>query len=147
MALFAETLFVSQGYTRTSASNDGYWRALDLQARIEFYLGYTVQYAPGLDASGIYGQTDTHHRAILIADSLSWNEKLAILAHEGGHALAPPNLSEGQAEVFAEAVSALVSHDGLWEHARYIARTRTDDLILFAEWREIYRAAAILEGQ
>ena len=144
MVLFAEALVASPGHAVTSTANNKYWQCQDLWTTLERRLGWTVKFED-LNAN-LYGMTDTPHRIILINSSLSWNGRYAVLAHEGGHALQPSFISDTQGEAFAESVAALVAHDGLWEHARYIARVRSDIFVLVVEWRAIYRAAAILEG-
>lgn len=144
-ALFAEALVVSPGLTRTQSGTDDYWAALDLQARLE-RLGWAVQYKPGLaDDCGCYGLTSFHSRDIYIEDALSWNARFAVLAHEAGHTLEPPRLTENQGEVFAEAVATLIARDGLRDHARYLASMRGDLFTMVAYEREIYATVATLQ--
>ena len=146
-ALFVETLAVDTGPVQLRASADGYWVAQRLEQRLS-QLGWHVEYIPALNVWGmpVYGATFPGERAVRIAAELSWADRAAVLAHEGAHGLQPPRLTEGQSEVFAESVAMLVAHDGLREHARYLANLRGDLIVMIVEWRAIYRAAAVLEG-
>lgn len=150
MALFAETLVVSPGFTRTDEGQDKYWQCQELIDKLERF-GWDVEFVNGLEAQGIYGLTMVDPvegvRSIKIEETLSWNARYNVLAHEGGHTLVPTwSISRGQNEVFAESVAALMAHDGLREHARYLAKHRGDIFIMVAFWPEIYRAAATLEN-
>lgn len=143
--MFAETMVTSAGKVRLKIGNDKYWECLDLQQTLGG-LGWRVTYEKDLmGTSGIFGDMDPNRRVIRIDASLSWNERFEVLAHEGAHTLQPYRLTENQAEVFAESVSMLVAHDGLREHARYLATMRGDLLVMIAYWPDIYRAAAVLE--
>lgn len=147
MGLIAETMVVSPGATRTSQADDQYWQALDLEARL-VSLGWEVSYAPQLSYRGqqAYGLTDPNEHTVQIDETLHWNARFAVLAHEGGHIMARGYLSTVQSEAFAESVAALVSHNGLREHARYLAAFRTDAILtMLVQWRAIYRAADVLE--
>lgn len=147
MVLAAEVLVVSRGHIHTDPGHDQYWQARDLETRLTS-LGWTVTYRRALTVYGTeaYGVTQPSERAITIDADLSWNARLATLAHEGGHVLQPAWLDRNQGEAFAESVAALVAHDGLREHARYLASMRADFVIVvLVEWRAIYRAAYVLE--
>lgn len=142
--LYARTLVTSRGYPRTSDSQSRYWDAHTLEARL-VGMGWQVTYEPDLLERGVYGYTNLDDRTIHIERSLSWNTRLAVLAHEGAHTLEPGRLSRAQAEVFAECVAALVARDGYAEHARYLATLKADFVTeALVDWQAIYRAAAIL---
>ena len=146
MALGVETVLMSPAHTRTSDGDDKYWKALDLELKL-ISLGWEVSYQPRLSLNGqeVYGLTDPGPRIVLIDARLHWNARLAVLAHEAGHIMSPMGLTREQGEVFAESVGALVSHDGLREHARYLADVKAEVLVMAIFWRDIYRAAAVLE--
>ncbi len=113
-------------------------------------MGYSVGFGPNLELDGAkaYGITDTVNHLILIDRSLSWDARFSVLAHEGGHVLEPGWSSTAQGECFAEMVSTLVAHDGLREHARYLARFKVEAIVmLLTEWPAIYNAAAVLEAE
>ena len=121
-----------------------YWDAQNLQVRLE-RLGWTVEYASSLH-EGVYGGTTFHTRSIQILDSLSWNARFAVLAHEGGHTLQPGWANHGHGEAFAETVAALVTRSNYRNHARYLARVRGDYLIMIiTDYPALYRAASMLE--
>jgi hypothetical protein len=153
MVLAGETLVVHPGLTRVKDGVDKYWDCLNLEHRL-MRDAYSVTYAPGAVVSlvgnmgeSLYGLTDPQARFIMIADELRWNERLAVLAHEGGHTLEPGGLSMSQGEAFAESVAMLVSHDGFREHARYLSSIRLTAIVtMIAYWPEIYRAADHLEN-
>lgn len=146
MALSAEVLTTPRGYVRTSNGNDQYWRALDLQGHLEA-AGWRVSYDAGILDQGLYGYTDPLDHSIHVDASLSWNARFATLAHEGAHTLQPARLTVNQREVFAESVAALVTRDGLREHARYLALLKADFVTeAIVDWQAIYRAAGILDN-
>ena len=142
--LAIETLVMRPGHLRTPRAdeNDNYWRARDLESRLT-HLGWTVQYEP--DSPYYYGITRFQNRSITINESLSWDGKFAILAHEGAHALQPARLTQEQSEIFAESVAALVVGPRVRESARYLAGLKGDILTMGVYWQEIYRVAGILE--
>lgn len=144
MALCAEVPFLSVTEVRFSDRQDRYWDAQNLEQQLHTQ-GWTVHYAPlHSDASGF---TDFERRDIWIDDRLAWNARLAVLAHEAGHTQQPNWATHNQGEVFAEIVSALIAHDGLREHARYLARMRGDAYLLaVTEWRALYRAADLFSS-
>lgn len=149
MVLATEVLMMSPGLVRTDAGSSRYWEALSLESRLEM-LNYSVTYATGLEVDGnvVYGTTDMTHHAIVIDAALSWNARLAVLAHEGGHTLQPGWVSTRQAEAFAETVAMLISHDGYREHARYLAVHKMDALfMMLVEWPAMYHAASVLEDR
>lgn len=98
----------------TSSLPSGWSHAGDL-ANLEFthrhVLGFTLDYAEGFEEkTGNYGETmiGSVVRHTFIDESLEPNARVAVLAHEMGHALQPPFLDSEEAEVFAEAVAFLV---------------------------------------
>lgn len=155
MALAAEVMMTPIGNAQMSAENDKYWECIDLEGRL-IALGWQVQYVKNLyvqdsphdEPQKAFGVTYFEPHLIQIEERLSWNARLAVLAHEGGHVLQRGWLTHNQGEAFAEAVAALVAHDGLSNHARLMARFRTDAvMVLMVEWRSIYRAASVLEDK
>lgn len=129
-------------------TNIRYWETLDLEQRL-IKLGWTITYKPPsqMDDGGLYGSTEFHTRQIDILDSLSWDGRFSVLAHEGGHTLQPGWANHGRGEAFAEAVAMLMTGDRTREHARYLARMRGDYLLMvITEWQSIYHAASVLEG-
>lgn len=149
MALVSETLVLSPTQLRFSQANDKYWDAIDLEVRL-IGLGYEVGYHRGLELQGqaAYGLTSVGAHTVSVDADLHWNARYAVLAHEAGHILEPIWCSTRQGEAFAEMVSALVSHDGLREHARYLASMKVDVLMMaLTEWPAIYHAAATLEDR
>ena len=140
--LAVETLAMQPGYLRMPDGVDNYWRAKDLEARLA-NLGWTVSYEE--DHPNYFGQTRYNDHAIVVNKSLSWNAKYAVLAHEGGHVLQPPRLTNEQSEIFAEAVAAMVTGLKVREPARYMASLKGDVLIMVVYWQEIYRAADTLQ--
>lgn len=145
MALCAETMAMQPSRSHITQADDQYWDALKLESQL-INLGWAVSYDDGMAAQNLYGLTVSRDHEIHIEKSLHWNQRFAILAHEGGHTLEPGYLDRAQGEVFAESVAALVAHDGLREHARYLARVKLVTVVtLLLEWQRIYRAAALLE--
>lgn len=142
-ALVIETCYMPPSLVRMSHETDRYWDTLNLQLTLE-RMGWNVTYESNLMDGAAYGVTFFEPRAIQIETKLMWNDRLAVLAHEGGHTLQPRRLTSEQGEVFAEAVAALVAHDGLREHARYLAQHRASLLTAVVYWQEIYRAADML---
>lgn len=150
MALAAETLVLHPGATRVSHENDQYWETMALYSRLTG-MGWRVTVADELvspDGMPAYGLTNTGTHEIEIDQTLSWNARYAVLAHEGGHTFQPSYATRAQGEVFAEAVATLVCHDGIREHARYLSLYKTDTLlVLLTESSAIYHAAAVLEDE
>jgi hypothetical protein len=142
IALGAQSIYMRPGLVHTAAGTDHYWDAKDLENRLRRF-GWSVAYDKGLiENSGAYGMTQFFERKITVDDSLSWNERYAVLLHEAGHTQQPYRLTTGQGEVFAESVSALAGTGGLREHARYLAGLKADVLpVLLIHWSDIYRAA------
>jgi hypothetical protein len=142
-ALAAETLILRPGYMRVPNGNDRYWDTLDLEKRLTT-LGWDVGYAETPD--GIYGMTVSMYHVITVDETLPWNGRLAVLAHEAGHTQQPGWFDTTQGEVFAESVALLYARDGVREHARYLAKFKSTALLVWAtEWRAIYAAAATLQ--
>lgn len=146
MVVATEAMFLTPGYSRmNSPGTEQYWDALALQSRLGS-LGWEVSFESGLGEKGMYGLTNSDEHAVLIEDSLTWNGRYNILAHEGGHTMQPSWVRPGpQSEIFAESVAALMGKDGLIEHARYMARYRADLHVLIYMWPSIYHAAAVLQ--
>lgn len=149
MVLGAEVLTMAPSRVRTDNQTDRYWDALSLESRL-VALNYSVAYLRDLKIDGqeVYGYTSPNDHAIVVEAGLSWNARLAVLAHEAGHTLQPGWASTRQGEAFAETVAMLISHDGYREHARYLAQHRMDTLfMMLVEWPGMYHAASILEDR
>lgn len=145
-ATVVEAEWLRPGRAHLTQRTDAYWRALSLEARL-VNLGYTVTYKHGLSYMGVeaYGLTVRSTHQIFIEESLSWNDRFAVLAHEGGHVFEPGWLVGWQSDVFAEMVAMLVADDGIREHARWLAGAKLDVLVVgLAAWPEVYHAAAVL---
>ena len=145
IALTTEALWMSPGLERERQTNTRYWDVQDLEQRLR-RLGWTVSYERDLmKNSNAFGITTFWDRRIQIDSALSWDERYTVLAHEAGHTLQPLRLTEQQAEVFAESVSLVLCHDGVREHARYLANLKADLIpTLLVYWPEVYRAADTL---
>lgn len=142
--LGAEAAVVQPGLMHLTTDDDLYWDAMYLEAKMA-EVGYTVEYVDGLMDAGAYGRTTWDKHTIVIDDSLHWNNRYAVLAHEAGHVLSPLYLRSGQErEVFAEAVATLVCRCGYRENARYLASARGSLSTLFWYYPDIYRTAAFL---
>lgn len=144
--LGAEVLAMNPGPIRIVPENDRFWDTVNLEVKLS-NLGWDVSYEPKLEFEGqrAFGLTQRRKHTITIDSGLSWNDRLAVLAHEGGHVLEPGWADENQGEVFAESVAMLVSRDGYREHARYLARFKVDLVMMYLlEWRAMYHAAAVL---
>jgi hypothetical protein len=147
MALTAETFVLRPGNAHVRVTSDYYWDVEALENRL-IGLGWTVQYARDIRLNGVpaYGITDHHSHAIVVESALQWDARYAVLAHEAGHTLQPFWADGIQADCFAEAVAVLLVHDGLREHARYLASQRwVCTTLMLAEWPAIYHAAALLQ--
>lgn len=152
--LGARAMQVSPGAVHLVSGNDAQAATYDLEARLTA-LGWAITYAPaGMTGAGgeqAYGLTDWQTHMITVDASLSWNQKYQVLAHEAGHVFAPGWFTQGEHEVFAEAVAYLITQgccnglSNLKEHARYMARFKSSvPFVLFVEWKRAYRAAAFL---
>lgn len=86
-------------------------------------------------------------RVIALDGTLSPNAKLQVLAHEAGHILQPEGLSRVEAEVFADAVAYLYTHDDGPVFARYLAGNKSGLHVLKTYRREIKWAARVLSGR
>lgn len=150
VALTAAMLTVNAGATRVDEGNDQFWRAIDLELALND-LGADVMYQKDLNFMGraAYGLTNKGTREIYIEEKLSWNGRLAVLAHEAGHLLQPRWLNEQQAECFAEGVATVFVRDNIREHARHLAMYSKGDclLVFIAEWHSIYQTASMLENR
>jgi hypothetical protein len=149
MTFAPEVLIMHPGHVRGDKGTNRYWEALSLEAKLET-MNWSVTYASDIKVDGreAYGVTDFEKHAITIDADLSWNQRLAVLAHEAGHTMQPGWVTARQSEAFAETVAMLVSHDGYREHARYLAQHKMDTLfMLFVEWPAMYHAAAVLEDR
>lgn len=147
MLVASEAMFLVPGMARLDSSGtDQYWDALALKSRIHA-LGWDVSFSPELINNGLYGLTQPAEHTVMIEESLTWNGRYNILAHEGGHTLQPGWVNDGvQSEIFAESVATLLSKDGVREHARYLARFRAELIpTLVFMWPSIYHAAAVLQ--
>lgn len=144
MALGVEVLCMHPGPTRVTQDDSSYWQALSLELRLTD-LGWVVTYQAGMVDHDLYGMTSPSEHTVKVEQSLHWNARYQILAHEGGHTLEPGWLNRGQGEVFAEVVAMLVTHDGLREHARYLSRDKMGFLFTsLMEWQAMYNAAEML---
>lgn len=149
LALLGETMVVRPGLTHIAKGSDQYWDVRSLELRL-VGLGWQVVYTPHLTngRQEVYGVTDLLSHTIQVDAALEWNARYMVLAHEGGHALMSIDewASDADAEAFAEAVSVLVYHDGLREHARYMANHKMALLnAIVMKTGRIYRAAAMLQ--
>lgn len=146
MALLAEVPFVDKTAVRLPDQNTRYWDVQDLEQQLREQ-GWTVEYTSELD-EGTKGETDSRARSIRLSDKLPWDARLAVLAHEAGHTQQPVWATHNQSEAYAELAAALIAHDGLREHARYLARMRGDVFLLAVmEWRALYRTAESMESR
>lgn len=129
---------------RMPRGSEDFWRAQDLEQRLRRY-GWDVQYVPGLvEGMNAYGVTWGARRLIQVDAGLAWDARYVALAHEAGHAMQPPRLSENQGEVFAVGVAVALRAGDVRDHGRYLANLRGDLLTLVMYWREIYAAADTL---
>ena len=146
MALGIEALWMHPGNVRMNAGGDQYWDVKDLESRLKRF-GWKITYRDKLiEEENVYGMTEPVTREITIDAGLSWNERYSVLLHEAAHTLHPWRMSNQEAEVFAESVSAIVDPQGFGEHARYLASLKPEIIpVMVIYWREIYRTADILE--
>lgn len=145
----AETIVMKPGHLRETQRVDGYWQAMELEARL-IALGWVISYQSNVNYEGqeAYGITNNTVHQITIDENLRWNDRLAVLAHEAGHTQQPGWAGTAEGEAFAEMVATLVCHCGFREHARYLARVKVETLLMaFTEWDNIYAAAATLEAK
>jgi hypothetical protein len=96
---------------------------------------------------GIAGATAREERIIAIDPTLSPNAGLQVLAHEAGHILQPEGLTKAEGEVFADAVSMLVTGDNVKVFSHYLAGSKSGLGVLKIYRREIYWAANVLSGK
>jgi len=154
-ALAVESMHMHWHETRQHATNVRYWDVLDLEARL-LANGWPVEYVPGLmknehaygatfhkmQMCSFFGECEEQEQKIVIDAGLSWDERYSVLLHEAAHTLQPERLTENQREVWAECVAALAAHDGLREHARYLAGLKADVWpTVLAYWTDMYRVA------
>lgn len=146
VALAGETMMMRPSISHFTSRDDLYYEALALEARL-LALGYSVKYQTGLNFMGqeAWGLTVPTEHQIYVEERLHWNARYAVLAHEAGHVLQPDWVDREEGDAFAEIVAALVTHDGLREHARFLARSKGAFLITaIAGWQEAYHAADLL---
>lgn len=147
-ALALESFVIEPSVVQQHADNDKYWDVKTLTVRLRIRYGFEVEYVPNLLLTEhAYGVTYAWpKRLIQIDDSLSWSERYRVLTHEAAHVLQPMRMTDQENEVFAESVSALITHDGLVEHARYLSEFKSVLPVTFLfRWRDIYKAAEQLE--
>ncbi len=147
IALSVEMFLVHPSGPHFTQSDEGYWQAAELEARV-MALGWTVTYvaAPKLGNDEALGLTLPQLHSIVVDSGIHWSARAAILAHEAGHTLQPSWLNPVEADCFAEGVATLVVHDGLRNHARYLAGAKWTCLgVILAEFPAISHAAALLE--
>ena len=118
---------------------------LKLQRLVETVLGVQVQQAGA--PPGTAGVSSREHRIIALDGTLSPNARLQVLAHEAGHVLQPDGLSKQEAEVFADAVSLLVTGDDAHVYSQYLAGSKSGLHALRTYRREIQWAARVLGGR
>ena len=95
----------------------------------------------------VAGYTSRQERVIVLDSSLSADAKLEVLAHEAGHLLQPPGLVGDEGQVFADAVSYLVTRGNRRTYARYLSGHKSALSVLRTYRREIRWAAKVLGGQ
>lgn len=91
------------------------------------YLGIKIGINEDMDHNEL-GTWVAETRQVWLNKELHLDGQVQVLAHELGHALSPPGLTEQEREVFAEAVSYLVilpQKDDLDRYATYVARHKT----------------------
>ena len=129
---------------------------LRLHRLVESVLGVRVQgFGAPPETSGAIGRmvtTDpdgTEHvvRVIALNSTLSPNARLEVLAHEAGHLLQPPGLTDDEGQVFADAVSYLVTRGNRRTYARYLSGHKSSLRVLKTYRREIQWAAKVLSGR
>jgi hypothetical protein len=134
---------------RARSSNRFFWDVIDLQFTIEQFLGASVEYA--VPMPGTAGMTSMRSRQVIIDATLSWDDRLPVLAHEGGHLLAIQTMSGTDQEVFADGVSFLVcrkfGEDTLNETAHHLAMYKASLHVLRDARSDIEWAAAVLSGR
>jgi hypothetical protein len=86
-------------------------------------------------------------RVISLDPTLSPNAAYQVLAHEAGHVLQPTGLSKQEAEVFADAVSMLVTGDNVHVFSQYLAGSKSGLGVLRIYRKEIRWAATVLRGR
>lgn len=146
LGLGTEMFMLHPGGPHFGASTAQYWQTQALETRL-MALGWSVRYLPNISVYGqpAYGVTVSGEHAIAVDAELAWDARYAVLAHEAGHTQQPYWVNSVEGDCFAEAVATLLAHDGLREHARYMAsRKWTCAAMLVAEWPSIYHAAATL---
>jgi hypothetical protein len=96
---------------------------------------------------GIAGVTAREARIIALDPTLSPNAGLQVLAHEAGHVLQPYGLTKAEGEVFADAVSMLVTGDNVQIFSHYLAGSKSGLGVLRIYRKEIQWAAKVLSGR
>ena len=102
-------------------------QARGLERRIQDHLAAVIIYGDMQPYGDYVGVTLRDSRHILVRQDLGWDAKLLVLAHEAGHLLHPPTLTDEESEAFAEGVSWLVGRRlyGTFAdeaHRRYLTR-------------------------
>lgn len=146
MGLAVETLVIRPSQPHFSADDSRFWEAVGLESRLNA-LGWTVTYQGNLayGQQAAYGLADPQTHRIYVDADLHWSARAAVLAHEAGHTLQPGWAGRMEGDCFAETVAALVVHDGLRDHARFMAPARfTCVAFMLAEFPAMYHAAALL---
>ena len=118
---------------------------LKLQRLVEIVLGVQVQQAGA--PPGTAGVSSREHRIIALDGTLSPNAKLQVLAHEAAHILQPGDMTKQEAEVFADAVSLLVTGDDAHVYSQYLAGSKSGLHALRTYRREIKWATTVLGGK
>ena len=118
-----------------------------LQRLVERGLGAKVELIEAAQdgaVSPVAGVTYLDQRLIQLDPALSPNAQLQVLAHEAGHLLSPPDLARAEREVFADAVSYLVTRDAIRIYALYLSQHKSGLTVLRTHRREIHWAADVL---
>jgi hypothetical protein len=128
--------------------NTDFWSYAELKYRLAT-MGWTVEerrlpenwYGKTCETPETWGPCarEDATRLIIINARLSWNDRYSTLVHEGAHTMQPYTLTKGQEEMFAMAVTAVVTRR-YREPAHYLANYRADILTLFVFQAEIYEA-------
>lgn len=122
----------------------------DLAFRLRWaasYLGVTIAVDPEMTDNEL-GRWQVDGRVIFFNKKLSLDGQVHTIAHELGHVLQPPGLTEAQRELFAESVAYLTIlpiKDEKERFARYMARYRPQARVVLTSYeREIRWAVRFL---
>lgn len=147
VGLSVEMFTVRPGTPHFTQADDRFWQAIYLEERLH-RLGWALTYESDLTVNGqnAFGGTSFDAHTIYVDRDLHWNARAAVLAHEAGHTQQPAWVSPVEADCFAEGVATVLMHDGLRDHARYLASRRWTCLgVYLIESGAIYTAVATLQ--